>query len=365
MKKKGRGKRWAGGYIHHESDGRPLFIIERQVAGRRFHISTRCNDEGAAMKQFARFQADPTNYSPTGIEPTADVVISVELISEFREWHLAEKKNTNKYCNSIARKLGDWMVTLGKRDLRKLALHDLKELLKTWPTERQRRVIAIKIFFHWLRKEKGLVTHSEDPTLDLAVPQGEPAKWKRKKATDWQLVRDTFPFLSRRMQDVMQFFAATGWHITEVERFVRRGDSSIEKPVFEVTDPEGRKVLGVLITWHKTKKWTRTSIVHQAHLDAIQRLLAEGTIPRKMNEQIAEAVAQADAARRKLEPDHQPREPWKMGWMRHTVSTWAGELGDTAEHVAQHLDHADKKTTERFYLDHRVPKPAIRTRVLQ
>lgn len=362
--KKSRGKRWSGGYIRIENDGRANYVIERQVAGQRFHVSTRCHSEKAALAQLARFESDPVNYTPAGVEGDAGVVMTVELIAEFHDWH-KDQGNTGRYTRSIARSLGFWMEAIGTRDLRRLALADFKQMLAKWKRQQQRRIIAIKVFYKWLRIEKGLVKHAEDATLDLPVPQGDPAKWKRRKATDWALVRDTFPFLSQRMQDVMQFFAATGWHITEVQRFVRRGDSKIEKPTVDVVDPEGRKVLAVLVAWHKTKQWTRTGIVHQVHLDAIQRLLNEGTVPRRMNEQVRDAVAAADAARLAIDPKHKAREPWKMGWMRHTVSTWAGELGDATAHIAQHLNHSDKKTTERFYFDMLVPRPAIRTRVLQ
>lgn len=363
VKKRGRGKRWAGGYIRHEADGSAVFIIERQVGGQRFHVSTRCHDEKAATAQLARFEANPAGYNPAGEAPEAGLLLTVELIDEFHVWHLASG-TTRKHARSAARMLGQWMVAFGSRDLRRLELPELKAALARWSTSRQHRIIALKVFFKWLRQEKGLLRHAQDPTLDLPVPQGSPEKHRRRKATDWNLVREAFPYLSPRMQDVLQFFSATGWHVSEVERFVRNPQAHIDTPGVEVSGPGG-VVLGVLVNWHKTKKWTRTSIVHQAHLDAIRRLKDAGTLPRKMNEQVRAAVEKADAKRREFDPTWKDREPFTVGVMRHSVATWGVELGATAEEAAAHLDHADKRTTERFYLDLRVPKPAIPTRVLQ
>lgn len=360
-----------GGYVHHEADGTELFIIERQVNGRRFHVSTRCNAEDEALEHFARFRADALGYDPAGLKPDEPVEITVELLRDFLEWQLAPrahggKENTAKHARSAVRMLGEWMVALKGRDLRKLKVTDLKTTLKRWKTSRQHRIIAIKAFCGWLREEQGAIQNSEDPSLDLLVPQSDPEKHVRRKVANFDTVLDVYKRLPQRFRDVLQFFAGTGWHISEVKRFVRDARTSIEKPGVPTFDKEGRPVLAVLVAWHKTKKWTRTSIVHPIHLDAIKRLKESGAYVNetKIREAIYLAIEQADVERRKTDPTHQDRPRFSLGVMRHSVATWGIEMGASLDETATHLDHADKSTTDRFYADILVPRPPIPTRPL-
>ena len=369
--KRGRGRRWLGGYIHHEADGSELFIIERQVNGQRFHVSTRCNDEETALEHFARFRADPLGYDPAGVQPDEPVEITVDLLAAYLDYQITPRsqggrENTPKYAREAVRHLGDWMVKLKGRDLRKTKTTDLKLVLAKWKTARQHRIVAIKAFCTWLREERGSLQTANDPTLDLVVPQLDPTKHVRRKVADWGAVMDVYARLNEKDRDVLQALTATGWHVTELQRFIRRANCTIEKPGVATFDKDGLPVLAVLVTWHKTKKWTRTSIVHQRHLDAITRLKASGEFvdERRVNRTIRESLEAADADRKKIDPTHQPRRRFTLGVMRHSVATWGIELGGTVAESATHLDHADKRTTERFYADVMVPKPPIRTRTL-
>lgn len=363
-KKPGRGRSWLGGYCRRESNGALTFIIEKRVGKRRFHVSTRCTDEASALEHYARFQANPLQYDPAGVEPDEPLLLSVELIVRWFNWSL-EKGNGLRYAKEGVRFMRGWGEELRGKDLRKLTLaRDIKPALAKWKTSRQARIIALKSFYGWLRKEAGVLVSAQDPTLDLPVPQANPEKNRRRKAVDWSVVKDLYPYLKPRVQDLLQFFVATGWHISEVERFIRREDCTIEKPGVPTLSSEGRPVLAVLVTWHKTKKWTRTSLVHQRHLDAITRLKASGKVPRKINDAVAEALKMADAKRREFDPAHVDRKPFHFGVMRHSVATWGIELGATVAEAAVHLDHADKSTTDRFYADVLVPRPPIPTRVL-
>ncbi len=331
---------------------------------RRFHVSTRCSDEVSALDHYVRFQANPLQYDPAGVEPEHALLISVELITRWFDWQL-EKGNGVRYAKEGVRKMRDWGQALRGKDLRTMTLaRDIKPALAKWKTSRPARIIALKSFYGWLRKEADLLTSRNDPTIDLPVPQANPEKNRRRKAADWNTVKDLYPYLKPRVQDLLQFFVATGWHISEVERFIRRQDCTIEKPGVRMLSSEGLPVLAVLVTWHKTKKWTRTSLVHQIHVDAVTRLKASGTVPRKINDAVAEALKLADAKRREFDPTHVDRKPFFFGAMRHSVATWGIDLGATVEQAATHLDHADKKTTARFYADVLVPRPPIPTRVL-
>lgn len=370
-KRIGRLRPWLGGYVRGEKDGSETFIIERRVLvgteSRRFHVSTRCNDEPAAIEQLARFQANPLSYSPGGVEPEAPLVITNELILEHEQWQLEVKKNSTKHARSATRLLADWMDALGTSDLRKAKLSDLHAALRSWSTSRQHRIIALKTFYGWLRKVKGLVRHAEDPTLDLPVPQASPEKHSRRKAVAWQTVADCFEHLSEHYRDVLQLAVATGWHVSELGRFVTDERSRIEQPGVATLTRDGKEVKAVLVVWHKTKKWTRTAIVHDGHLEAARRLKAGGKFvgETRLRTALRDALAKADEKRREKDPTWQDRPPFTLGVMRHSVATWSLELGDRVEDTAAALDHADRRTTERFYADLLVPKVALSTRVLQ
>lgn len=370
-KRVGRERPWLGGYARREANGELTFIIEKRVlvdgVSRRFHISTRCTDEEAALEHLARFQANPLAYSPGGVEPQAPLIITNELILEHEQWQLDVKKNSKKHARSATRLLADWMDALGTSDLRKVPLADLHAALATWETSRQHRIIAIKNFYGWLRKVKSLVRHAEDPTLDLPVPQASPEKHERRKAVAWETVRDCFEFLPEHYRDVLQLAVATGWHVSELGRFITDERSRIEKPGIATTTRNGLPVLAVLVVWHKTKKWTRTAIVHERHLEAAQRLKAGGKFigETRMRLALRDALAKADEKRREKDPSWQDRAPFTLGVMRHSVATWSLELGDRIEDTAAALDHADRRTTERFYADLVVPKVAMTTRVLE
>lgn len=365
MTRLGRGRRWKGGYIRHESDGRKTFIIEREVGGRRFHISTRTHDEDAALEHLVRFEANPLSYDPAGLLPREPVFITVELLADYLAFQLEEKRNTSRHARAMVRFLFAWSEALGPRDLRELNLGDLKRALATWKTSRPHRIIAIKAFFSWLREERQTVKHAEDPTLDLKVPQAEPEKHKRRKAVDWDVVQGVFARLPERYRDFLQLAGATGWHVSELERFCRDERSSIEKPLARVLTPEGREVLAVLRTWHKGKKWTRTSLVHREHLEAAQRLRAAGEFPRqtRLREAMYAAVDELNEERRRKRLEPAPK--FGLGVMRHSVATWGVQLGASMERVAGHLEHADPRTTERFYADVAVPAGSVPTRVLR
>ena len=365
---RGRGRKWLGGYVHVEADGSELFIIEKQVNGRRFHVSTRVvDDEPAALEHFARFQADPLGYDPAGVSPELPVVLTNELVLEHEQWSIEVKRNSTKHARSATRFLADWMDELGRKDLRRLTLADLHAALGKWKTSRQHRIIALKAFFGWMRKVKGLVKHAEDATLDLPVPQADPEKHRRRKAVSWELVREVFAHLEQEhYRDVLQLAVATGWHCSELARFCTEESSLLEPPGAETTTRDGRKVLAVLVTWHKTKRWTRTALVHQEHVEAALRLRQrrQWVGETRMRTAIAEALERADAKRRQTDPSWPSRQPFSLGQMRHSVATWSIELGDRPEQTAEALDHQDKRTTERFYADVLVPRIALTTRVL-
>lgn len=322
-------------------DGRDLFIIERRVNKQRFHISTRCHNLTAAMKQLARFEADPLNYSPAGEVAVEPILLTAELQGEWVDWQIEKRGNTKKHAHEMGNLLIDWMDDLDGLDLRTVSLRDhIKPALERRKS-RAHRIIAIKSFYSWLRKERHLLTSAQDPTLDLVVPQGTPEKWRRRKAVPFPVVKKAAEKLPAAYRDALVVMAGTGWHVTELERFIRAPES-------EVVHAQRKDTLAVLVTRHKGGQQTRTPVRSKEVLAAAVRLRKRGEVPRRMNDTLR-------AACRKAKVD-----PFTFGVMRHSVATWASERGASVEEIAAFLEHKDPRTTARFYRDVAVPTTKVR-----
>lgn len=332
-------EKWPGGHVHRQRDGQPLYVIARTIQGKRFHISTRTHNLTAAMKQLERFEADPWGYSPAGVEAAPPLLLTRQLILEHRAWSLGVKGNSTHHANDVAHRLAEWGRAVGQRDLRKLSLRDdLKPALERWGTSRRHRVIALKSFFSWLRKEKGLVTTAQDPTLDLPVPQARPEKAVRRKAVESARVRAAWRELKGGYADMLEVLAATGMHVSELERFIRQDAAHLV---------HGKRPLAVLVTRHKSGVWTRIPLDEPSHVRAAERLKKSGTVPRWFRLHLKAACERAGV------------EVFTPGVLRHSVATHAVEAGATPDQVAQFLHHRDKRTTERFYVDVAAPKAQV------
>lgn len=341
-------KRWPGGRIHMQSDGRELFIIARTItsrrpdgskATRRFHISTRCHTITAAMKQLERFEADPWSYSPIGAVEVAGVQLTAELIMEHRKWSLEVRRNTRSHANNVAHRLTEWQDVIGDLDLRRLTLREhIRPALDSWPTCRRLRIIALKSLFAWLRRERHLVVNAEDPTLDLAVPQATPEKAHRRKAVDESRVRAAWRKLDGDAADMLEVLAHTGMHVSELERFIRAPTSQL------VVRGRNR---ATLITLHKSGVMTRIPMEGPAAIAAAQRLRKTGTVCSRFHLKLAAACKAARI------------EPFTPGVLRHSVATHAVKKGATPDAVAAMLHHKDRRTTEKFYIDVAAPVLAV------
>lgn len=337
-------QRWPGGYVHRQKDGRDLFIIEKRAQGRRFHISTKCHGLRAAMKHLERFEADPLAYEREASEGRAEAArlyLSAELVTEFREWLLnRDRPTTRGYANDMTNRLAEWAEDLRGRDLRRLDLRELREIVARRRTNRQHRIIAIKILCAWLRTERVLLERREDVTLDLAVPQAVPEKHKRRKAVPVESVRAVLRTLAPVYRDCLTILANTGWHVTELERFARDENAGIA--------PGRDGVLAVLQVRHKSGATTRTPLHEQGAVDAARRLRERREVPRRLNVTIRSGCEVAGVP------------PFTLGVIRHSVATWAIEAGTPADVVAEFLGHRSKETTLKFYADVGVPTLPIR-----
>jgi integrase len=332
MSKQGR-RLWPGGYIHRQKDGRDLFILEKKVAKRRFHVSTRAHTLTAAMAQLERFESNPEDYTPRG--DTADrLTLTAELAAEYSSWLENVKRTTPHHARNMLAKLKDWVVDLRGADLRKLRLvEDLKEPLKKRLSV-QHRIIAIKAFCTWLRTEKGLLTTAEDRTLDLKVPQASPEKYRRRKVVSPEQIRAAWRKLpTQRTKDMLMLLSATGMHVSELERFVRGVDAELVR--------HGKTA--AVVVRHKSGELARIPLTAKEHIEAAERLRSGGEVARRFNKRLAEACRKAGV------------DVFTAGVMRHSVATFAVQQGAAPAAVAAFLHHKDPRTTTKFYVDLGLP----------
>lgn len=345
-----KGGSWDGGYISIGTRGRRTYIIEREINRTRFHVSTRAHTTAGAMAQLKRFEADPLGFRPEGELAPDGLFLTVERAAEYKAWLLDVQHVTREHAGEMTRHLADWSAELIGVDLRKMTLRDhLKPALSKW-RGKQHRIIAIKGFCSWLRKEKGLLTSATDATIDLSVPQAIPEKTKRKKSVGQEVILGALEKLEQPFKDVLLFLAATGMHYTELRRFVRDEGAELLRPV-----TGGAVIVVRHKNTRKTGALTRIPLTAKEHVDAAQRLRDAGKVPpgRRFNEALRAACAEAKVP------------AFMAGVLRHSVGTYAVEAGATVEQVAAFLHHRDKRTTEKFYLElaqpvGQVPVPALR-----
>lgn len=328
-------KTWLGGYRRQSRKG-DVFVIERWVRGRKFHVSTRCTSERAALKQLEIFEANPLAYDPIGDAPREVLRITADLIDEHERYQLHVKRNEPTHVTDCGKYLELWMEALDSADLRETSTADLKDLLAKWPTAKRHRVIALKGFCTWLRRERGLLKHSEDPAIDLQVPHFKPAKLTRKRIVEQAVVLKVLRELSGPSRDVLRLLAATGLHITEARRFARDGE------LFEPTAEQGPKVLANIAVKHKSGELHIVALTDSEAHDAAKRLKAARDIP--TNTWLARLMREAcDRAGVK------PR--ITLGVMRHSVATWLARQGVPLAEIADFLGHRSPVTTAKYYRD--------------
>lgn len=338
-------------YVHRTKDGKPLFIIERQMTvdghRHRFHVSTRCHSLKPALEQLARFEADPFGYNPVGGDLRAPLLLTADLAESFFNAQLA-KGLSRKY----ARENFTWLKRWGKRlkgvDLRRLQVaRDVLPVLDGAGGARRPMMAALKTFCTWLRVERHEMTSAEDATRDLRLPQADVAKTKKRVAHDIGAVRKVLKKLKGVYRDALLFQWATSCHISELERFVRDERSRLVEFNKPQRLADGTKALAMVVLWHKTKDWHRIALTRAEHVDAARRLRERGSLPpqNKLNATIYDACAAAKV----------PRMSYVM---RHTTLTRAAARGVGRERRMAHARHQNAKTADR-YVDVDLPLAAI------
>ncbi|NTX41470.1 site-specific integrase [Myxococcus sp. CA033] len=339
-----------------------MWVIERRVLGGRRVLTLGVASEREALAELALFERDPGTYR-TRKQATQDatelaekaaadaVMLTPELHREFIEDARKEGLSKDYVEHVLGNYLAHWGVALAGRDLRGVTLLELKKLLKGWKSAEHHRIVALKSFTSWLREE-GKLHRSNDPTLDLAVPQAKPEKSVRTKGYSMAEVEAVYAEISSQLlRDTLCLRAKASMHDTEIAR-VARGEALLK----EVNDPCGIK--GTVTFHHKRGDDHVVSLDAQAFAAALRLQARKKPLTR------APALLMLKrAAKRLREKCETPEETEKIrviepGEIRHSFSNWASEYGVLVrptkqglpvEEVAAVMGHRSTKTTRTFY----------------
>lgn len=350
-------RKWLGGYVR-EGKKAPTFIIERHVDGVRYHVSTKCRTERAALEALALFEADPANYRPmrktAALKPRGVVTITASLITEYTDWMVKRPYSpaSPEHADKHFTRLRDWLVFYRGRDIRQVPLSEVAAHLEG-KKDLQMRIQALRSFAGWLRTTKYLITRAEDVTLDLKAPPRRATKDWKQVAVEPERIRAILPHLPVESRDVMVLRLGTGWHGSEVERFAKSGRiyETPGKSILLMTEAGAERVplLAVLRVRHKTGGDTNTPIIYEEHLAAAKRIQARGRIPNQLtlNRHTTKACELAGVDR-------------FLNWhLRHSVVSNAIEEGADLEHASVFVGHLNVDTTRRHYAQVALPKKAV------
>lgn len=332
-------------------------MIERWIDGVRYHVSTKCRTERAALEQLAVFEADPANYKPNRSsvvvrQPDA-VVMTAALITEYTDWmvtrpHPCSQAQADKHFT----RLKAWLVFYRGRDIRSVPLSEIAEHLKG-QRDLMMKIQALTSFCRWLRTTKYLLTRANDPTLDLKGPPRRATKDTQQVAIEPERILAVLPHLKPATRDVLILRLGTGWHGAEVERFAKTGRIRYTpgKTIMLVTDHGAERVplLAVLHVRHKIGGDTNTPILYREHLEAAERIQARGYVPNQLtlNRHVTKACELAGVER-------------FLNWhLRHSVVSNAVEEGADLERASVFVGHLNVDTTRKHYAQIALPKQAV------
>jgi len=339
--------RWEGGRIRIDARGRPVYVIERMVHGKRYAVSTRAHNRRAALEHLSRFEADPEGYDPRGALPAEPLRLDVTLRDAFLMWSAAPKSaggcaNTKAWVSKQRRILKWWETELRERDLRapRMKPAALRAILDGPPptSDRASKIRVIKTLYGYLRTVAHRITAAEDPTLDtLQTPQAGPAQAKRKKVVSIAAIETVILRLAPLYGAALTVQAGTGWHTEEAIRYAASGWTE---------PPRSSAEAGVLVLPLHKRGDEQRSRVSARVLAAAGVLTRHGSFSRSRYDAAVRAACKLDP---KVAPTFTPAN------MRHTVATFALEAGADLRAVADFEHHVNLTTTKRFYATHAAP----------
>lgn len=342
---------WAGGRVRVARDGSEVFILERMIHGERFTRTLDARTEKEANAELALFDTNPDAYAGREVRKAeatkAAAVVSDALIAQLLA-DMAADEMSEGHKKSVQSYLRKWRDVLDGRDLRKVNLVELREALRGWSTARKYRIIALKTFTAFLRRE-GLLKPADDASMELHVPTSKPGKPHSQRAYQIAHVEKIYREVkSQFVRDVLCVAAKTGLHQTEIDRLARG--------MGEVVDLEGHgEIAGTIRFKHKSGEDHVRSVDAQT-LAAVRRLQVRQKAPNRhaAHESIGYAAQRAQVGL--INP----------GQLRHCFATWAQERGArkvepaagsgvSIHEVAAALNHKSPTTTKRYYDGVQVP----------
>ncbi len=355
----GEFRAWQGGRVRTKH-GKPVWLIERMVNGRRYHIQLDVRSDAAALAELALFERDPVAYQTKADAQVADTNapeprLTPDTLKAFLKYLKAEgsperRPRTERYRKNVKAYLTWWDTKLKGRDLRTVKLRDLHAALDTETTARKQRIIVIKSFCTWLR-QRGDIERQHDATLDLPVPK--PERVKRFKGYPMHQLEALYPFIAdTSVRAVIAIRCKTGMHHTEIDRLAH-GEG-------EIIPLSGQgQIAGVLYFDHK--KGAPHIVSVDTHLLGLaQHLRERGACPAE-----SWIYKQTDlAAAMATEKTGKPVESIRPGELRHSFAQWAENFGERAfparrgiplEGVSAAMGHESTSTTHRFYRGLRIP----------
>lgn len=349
-------RKWLGGYVRHGKKG-PAYIIERWIDGQRYHVSTKCRTERAALVQLAEFEADPRNYKPERARIQTGnlrrVTMSADLVDEYRTWMVTRTNPASEeHASKHETRLEGWMKFYRDRDVRTVKLREIGAYLSD-KKDRPMRIQALKAFFGWLRKTKYMLDRTEDPTLDLDSEPARASQNSREVFISPENIMKVLPHLPDRSRDVIILRLGSGWHGKEVERFCASGTIRYTpgKMVWleTATGPVETPLLATLHVRQKTGVETNTPIIYPEHLAAAERIKVRRYVPTQltMNRHVTRACEKAGV-------------PRFFNWhLRHTVVSYAADQGIDLEHTSKFIDHVGIDIDRKHYRQLKFPRQAI------
>jgi integrase len=338
---------WEGGYARVDDKGAVTYYVQRRYRGKRWHFALRARQAETALAQLRAWEADPWGFLASGGPPAElePVRFTAALADEFLAWSEHSKRNSAGWVAKQRRFLTDARGALGEADLRRLSLtRDLLPYLDKVGTSKHQRIAVLKCFYAWLRKDRHLIGAAEDPTFGtLSVPQNQPEQWQEEKAfAKADYLKALGAMVDPRYRAAMVVQAATGWHVTETQRFAESGRVESLPATVENADCDV-----VLVCPHTKGGEPLKTRVSKSAGDAGSALREAGSLDYTSYWHALRAACESAG----LAPDAvQP------GSFRHSVATWAIEQGADPASVAAFLGHKSPRTTKKFYATHAVPK---------
>ena len=317
--KLGDRKDWSGGFARWDGSSWTYYIRRRDPRlgrdsdrrAKQAVISTGAHSEELARIHLDVFEANPLAYDPSRVSVgRGPLLFTHALCAEHLDYLAAPilqggKANTPQHCATVRVSLIWWTKQLGQVNLRSATVEELRAkipvadvrderrtVLQKAPKGRKHKLAAFKHFITWLRRVRGDgLSQAEGPDMStLVLPQAHGHRLKLhdpklalERQRKGQRALEGFPELRKALaaekrwawaMHALDLQADTGWHTTEVERWVNLG--GLVEPM-----PLGRKseAAALLLTIHKRGQEHRTPVSKAGLLAA--RALHEWTSARE------------------------------------------------------------------------------------